>query len=69
VTLFLVNQQEERQGHGEPKDEVWVFQPKLRIRGADKEPIFCQRREAKADLSKSQACASVISPAEQIQKQ
>jgi hypothetical protein len=52
VTLFLVNQQEERKGHNEPKDEVWLFQPKLRIRGVQNEPIFCQRKEAKADLSK-----------------
>src|SRR5579872_6163208 len=52
VTLFLVNQQEERKGHNEPKDEVWVFQPKLRIRGTESEPIFCQRKNAKADLSK-----------------
>lgn len=52
VTIFLVNQQEERKGHNEPKDEVWVFQSKLRIRGADSEPIFCQRKEGKVDLSK-----------------
>jgi hypothetical protein len=52
VTLFLVNQQEERKGHNEPKDEVWLFQPKLRIHGANQEPIFCQRKETKADLSK-----------------
>jgi hypothetical protein len=33
VTLFMINQQEERTRRGEPKDEVWVFQPKLRVRG------------------------------------
>lgn len=51
VTLFLVNQQEDRQRHGEPKDLVWVFQPKLRVRGTDQTPIFVQRKGAKADLS------------------
>ena len=44
VTLFMVNQQEERKRRGEPKDEVWVFQPKLRVRGADEQPIFVQRK-------------------------
>jgi len=52
VTIFLVNQHKERKRPHEPKDEVWVFQPKLRIRGVDNEPIFVQRKEAKADLSK-----------------
>jgi hypothetical protein len=52
VTIFLVNQQEERKRAHEPKDEVWVFQPKLRVRGTENEPIFCQRKELKADLSK-----------------
>ncbi len=52
VTLFIVNQQEERRGHGEPKDEVWVFQPKLRVHGAENQSIFVQRKSAKADLSK-----------------
>ncbi len=52
VTLFMVNQQEERTRRGEPKDEVWVFQPKLRVHGADARPIFVQRKSAKADLSK-----------------
>lgn len=52
VTLFLVNQQPEREGRGEPKDEVWVFQPKLRVRGVDGQPIFIQRKSGKADLSK-----------------
>ncbi|AJZ60516.1 hypothetical protein OI25_1453 [Paraburkholderia fungorum] len=52
VTLFMVNQQEERKRHGEPKDEVWVFQPKLRVHGAEQQPIFVQRKNAKADLSK-----------------
>lgn len=52
VTLFLVNQQEERSGRNEPKDEVWVFQPKLRIHGKDYEPLFVQRKTAKANLSK-----------------
>lgn len=52
VTLFMVNQQEERQGRNEPKDEVWVFQPKLRVHGAEQGPIFVQRKGAKADLSK-----------------
>ena len=44
VTLFLVNQQPERTRRGEPKDEVWVFQPKLRVRGIDHQPIFVQRK-------------------------
>ncbi len=52
VTLFMVNQQEERKGRSEPKDEVWVFQPKLRVRGVEHQPIFVQRRHAKVDLSK-----------------
>jgi hypothetical protein len=52
VTLFLVNQQPERTRRGEPKDEVWVFQPKLRVRGTEGQPIFVQRKTAKADLSK-----------------
>lgn len=52
VTLFMVNQQEERTRRGEPKDEVWVFQPKLRVHGAEHQPIFVQRKNAKADLSK-----------------
>ncbi len=52
VTLFLVNQQEERKRRGEPKDEVWVFQPKLRVRDVERRPIFVQRKDAKADLSK-----------------
>ena len=52
VTLFMVNQQEERKRHGEPKDEVWVFQPKLRVHGHEGQPIFVQRKSAKADLSK-----------------
>jgi hypothetical protein len=52
VTLFMVNQQEERERRGEPKDEVWVFQPKLRVHSADHTPIFVQRKDAKADLSK-----------------
>lgn len=52
VTLFMVNQQEERTRRGEPKDEVWVFQPKLRVRGTEHQPIFVQRKNAKADLSK-----------------
>lgn len=52
VTLFMVNQQEERTRRGEPKDEVWVFQPKLRVHGSDSQPIFVQRKSAKADLSK-----------------
>lgn len=52
VTLFMVNQQEERKRHGEPKDEVWVFQPKLRVHGTEQQPIFVQRKDAKADLSR-----------------
>src|SRR5207302_11502099 len=52
VTIFLVNQQEERKRLHEPKDEVWVFQPNLSIRGVTNEPIFVQRKEAKTDLSK-----------------
>ncbi|WP_205169011.1 DISARM system helicase DrmA [Burkholderia sp. LMG 13014] len=52
VTLFMVNQQQERTRRNEPKDEVWVFQPKLRVRGAEQQPIFMHRRNAKADLSR-----------------
>ncbi len=52
VTIFLVNQQEERKGNRDPKDEVWLFQPKLRVRGVDHEPIFIQRKEIKADLTR-----------------
>jgi len=52
VTLFLVNQQEERKGRSEPKDEVWVFQPKLRVHGKDNQPMFVQRKTTKANLSK-----------------
>ena len=46
VTLFMVNQQEERKGRNEPKDEVWVFQPKLRVHGV----------EDVADLRPAQEC-------------
>ena len=52
VTLFMVNQQEERKGRNEPKDEVWLFQPKLRVHGVEDVPIFVQRKNAKADLSR-----------------
>lgn len=52
VTLFMVNLQEERKRHGGPKDEVWLFQPKLRVHGTEHQPIFVQRKNAKADLSK-----------------
>lgn len=52
ATLFMVNLQEERKGRNEPKDEVWLFQPKLRVHGADNAPIFVQRKNAKADLSR-----------------
>jgi len=52
VTLFMVNLQPERTRRGEPKDEVWVFQPKLKVRSADHSPIFVQRKGRKMDLSK-----------------
>lgn len=52
VTLFMVNQQEERKGRNQPKDEVWLFQPKLRVHGTGQAPIFVQRKNAKADLSR-----------------
>jgi hypothetical protein len=52
VTLFMVNQQEERIRRGEPKDEVWVFQPKLRVHGVEHQPIFLQRSNTTADFSK-----------------
>lgn len=52
VTLFLVNQQQERKRPREPKDEVWVFQPKLRVHGVEQQQIFVQRKNAKSDLSK-----------------
>ena len=50
VTIFFVNQQEERKRQHEPKDEVWVFQPKLRVRGVKNEPIFIQRKETKVEM-------------------
>ncbi len=52
VTLFLVNLQPERTRRGEPKDEVWLFQPKLRVHGPEGQALFVQRKGAKADLSK-----------------
>jgi len=52
VTLFMVNQQEERTRRNEPKDEVWVFQPKLRVHGVDNQPIFVQRSNTTVDFSK-----------------
>ena len=52
VTLFMVNQQEERKARNQPKDEVWVFQPRLRVLGAEQKPIFVQRKGGNADLSK-----------------
>ena len=55
VTLFMVNQQEERKGINLPKDEVWLFQPKLRAHGLEGAPIFVQRKSAKSDLSKMDA--------------
>ena len=56
VTLFMVNQQEERKGRGEPQDVVWVFQPKLRVHASTPgQPVFVQRKSAKSDLSKMDA--------------
>jgi hypothetical protein len=52
VTLFMINQQEERTRRNEPKDEVWVFQPKLRVQGVAHQPIFVQRSNTSADFSK-----------------
>ncbi len=52
VTLFMVNQQEDRKGGRLPKDEVWVFQPKLQVHGTQPVPIFVQRKAAHADLSR-----------------
>jgi hypothetical protein len=52
ITLFLVNQQPERTRRGEPKDEVWVFQPKIKVHGSEGQPIFVQRKGVTADLSK-----------------
>jgi hypothetical protein len=40
VTLFLVNAQEESR----PKDEYYVFQPKLTVSGEDGQAVFCKRR-------------------------
>lgn len=51
VTLFMVNQQIERTRRNDPKDEVWVFQPKLRVHGADNKPIFVQRKNRTVDFS------------------
>ena len=42
VTLFMVNQQEERTRRGEPKDDVWVFQPQICVHGTEHQPIFVQ---------------------------
>ena len=39
VTLFLVNAQEELR----PKDEYYIFQPKLTASGEDGEAVFCKR--------------------------
>lgn len=52
VTLFMVNQQEERTRRGEAKDEVWIFQPRIWVHSAEHQPIFVQRKNIKADLSK-----------------
>jgi hypothetical protein len=52
VTVFIINNQLERTGKNEPKDEVWVFQPKIRVHGVDGQPIFVQRKGVKGDLSK-----------------
>lgn len=52
VTLFMVNQQQERSRRNEPKDEVWVFQPKLHVHGVQHQPIFVQRKDFKADLAR-----------------
>lgn len=40
VTLFLVNTQEEP---SQNRDEAWVFQPKMTVRGRDGEAIFRKR--------------------------
>ena len=55
VTVFLVNQQPERRGRNEPKDEAWVFQPKLRVRGTIGRPVFVQRCSRQADLTRFDA--------------
>lgn len=52
VTLFMINNQEELKGRNDPKDEVWVFQPKLRVHGTGHHPIFVQRKNVKTDPSK-----------------
>ncbi len=52
VTIFLINSQLERKAKNEPKDEVWVFQPKIRVHGVDGGPIFVQRKGIQGDLSK-----------------
>ena len=48
VSLFMVNNQEPRS----PKDEAWLFQPKIRVHGINNEAVFVQRKTAKVDLSK-----------------
>src|SRR5581483_7518245 len=40
VTLFLVNQQDERERGG---DAAWLFQAELRVRAPDGSPVFAQR--------------------------
>src|SRR5260370_4452582 len=49
VTVFLINNQLERKAKNEPKDEVWVFQPKIRVHCVDGQPIFVQRKGITGD--------------------
>lgn len=51
VTVFLVNTTEEKDRN---KDEAWVFQPRLLVRGAGDpvRPVFVQRHDWQRDLSK-----------------
>lgn len=54
VTVFLVNQRVDQDRN---KDEAWVFQPRVRVMdtGAERRPIFVQRRDWKHDLSRMDA--------------
>ncbi len=57
VTLFMVNEQQERTARNEPKDEVWVFQPRIRVRDASGRPVFIQRAQSALDHSRLDAVA------------
>ena len=49
LTVFLVNRQAEPAMN---KDLAWLFQPWLRVRAPDHQPVFVQRRFGTVDLTK-----------------